>query len=92
MWPTNLDTAEILSVLQEVANYTVTATDGFPFEDSRTTGNLGSKGSCVIPVDLESNVIQLHNFLFEQEEYTPSEQVKGLQRQDFERYRILIKI
>ena len=74
---TNLDTAEILSVLQEVANYTVTATDGFPFEDSRTTGNLGSKGSCVIPVDLESNVIQLHNFLFEQEEYTPSEQVKA---------------
>lgn len=74
---TNLDTAEILSVLQEVSNYSVTATDGFPFEDSRTTGNLGSKGSCVIPVDLESNVIKLHNFLFEQEEYTPSEQVKS---------------
>lgn len=74
---TNLDTAEILSVLQEVSNYSVTATDGFPFEDSRTTGTLGSKGSCVIPVDLESNVIKLHNFLFEQEEYTPSEQVKS---------------
>ena len=74
---TNLDTTEILGVLQEVANYSVTATDGFPFEDSRTTGTLGSKGSCVIPVDLESNVIQLHNFLFEQEEYTPSEQVKA---------------
>ncbi|HJC56270.1 MAG TPA: LCP family protein [Candidatus Eisenbergiella intestinipullorum] len=74
---TNLDTAEILSVLQEVANYSVTATDGFPFEDTRTTGTLGSKGSCVIPVDLETNVIKLHNFLFEQEEYTPSEQVKS---------------
>ena len=74
---TNLDTAEILSVLQEVGNYTVTGTDGFPFEDTRATGRLGSKGSCVIPVDLETNVIALHNFLFEQEEYTPSEQVKS---------------
>ena len=74
---TNLDTAEILSVLQEVGNYTVAGTDGFPFEDTRATGRLGSKGSCVIPVDLETNVIALHNFLFEQEEYTPSEQVKS---------------
>ena len=74
---TNLDTAEILSVLQEVGNYTVTGTDGFPFEETRTTGTLGSKGSCVIPVDLETNVVALHNFLFEQEEYTPSEQVKS---------------
>lgn len=75
---TNLDTTEILSVLQEVGNYTVTATDGFPFEDSRTTGRLGNGiGSVVIPIDLEANVIKLHNFLFEQEEYTPSEQVKS---------------
>ncbi len=74
---TNLDTTEILGVLGEVANYSVTATDGFPFEDTRTTGTLGSKGSCVIPVNLETNVIKLHNFLFEQEEYTPSEQVKS---------------
>ena len=74
---TNLDTAEILSVLQEVGNYNVVATDGFPFEDSRTTGTLGSKGSCVIPVDLQSNVIRLHEFLFDQEDYTPSEQVKA---------------
>ena len=77
MWQPTWIRRKSLSVLQEVANYTVTATDGFPFEDSRTTGTLGSKGSCVIPVDLESNVIQLHNFLFEQEEYTPSEQVKA---------------
>ena len=74
---TNLDTAEILDVLQDVAKYNVTATDGFPFEDSRTTGRLGNGiGSVVIPTDLEANVIKLHEFLFEQETYEPSQQVK----------------
>ena len=50
--------------------------DGVPFEDSRTTGTVGKKGSCVIPLDLETNVVKLHELLFDVTEYEPSDQVK----------------
>ena len=41
-----------------------------------TTGNIGAKGSCVIPLDLESNVVWLHKFLFNLDSYTVSDTVK----------------
>ncbi len=72
---TSLSTTEMLEVLKDVAKYNIVATDGFPFEDSRATGKVGAAGSCVIPLSLESNVVKLHDFLFESEEYTPSTEV-----------------
>lgn len=74
---TNLDTAEMLSVLKDLASYQVVATDGFPFETNRVTGKVGKAGSCVIPTSLEDNVVLLHKFFFAQEEYTPSPSVKS---------------
>lgn len=74
---TSLDLTEILTMLGEVSRYQITEHDGFPTESLRTTGTIGSKGSCVIPVSLEENVTWLHKFLFEDESYTPSEAVKG---------------
>ncbi len=59
----------------EVGKYEIVDSTGFPFDDKITTGLLGPKGDCVIPVDLESNVIQLHEYLYPTEEYTPSETV-----------------
>lgn len=73
---TNLDSGEMLEVLGELTKYKVVATDGFPFESNRVTDKVGKAGSCVIPTSLEDNVILLHKFLFEQEEYTPSPDVK----------------
>ena len=73
---TSLDVDEMVAVLGEVGKYNIVAKDGFPFEEYRATGNLGSKGSCVIPVDLKANVAKLHDFLFESEEYVMSEQVQ----------------
>ena len=74
---TNLDTKELLSVLKDLASYKVVATDGFPFETNRVTGKVGKAGSCVIPTSLEDNVVLLHKFFFEQEEYTPSKSVSN---------------
>ena len=74
---TSLDTSEMLDVLKDVAKYSIVANDGFPFEDSRATGKVGAAGSCVIPLSLESNVVKLHQFFFESEEYTPSDEVKS---------------
>lgn len=72
---TSLDVNEILSVLGSAAGYQVTDSDGFPFEGGRAGANVGSKGSCVIPVDLEENVRQLHQVLYPEERYAPSGQV-----------------
>ena len=72
---TSIGIEEMVGVLGEVTQYNIVAKDGFPFAQYRTTGNLGKKGSCVIPVDLATNVVELHKFLFESEEYQISEEV-----------------
>lgn len=73
---TSLDVEELLSLISNVGKYSITETSGFPFEDSITTGNIGSKGSCVVPIDLEYNVELLHEFLYPGVDYTVSEDVK----------------
>lgn len=75
---TSLNVNEILSVLGSVAGYNVVVSDGFPFEENRVGVNVGSKGSCVIPDNLEENVIQLHGILYPEEQYTPSKQVQSI--------------
>ena len=62
---TNLGVEEMADVLKDVASYEVVAQDGVPFESARTTGTVGKKGSCVMPVDLAENVKMLHEFLFD---------------------------
>ncbi len=72
---TSLDVADILDILGDITTYEVVAQGGFPEESRRTTGTIGSKGSCVVPVSLADNVQWLHEFLFEDEEYSPSDAV-----------------
>ncbi|MCM1174452.1 MAG: LCP family protein [Blautia sp.] len=78
---TSLDLEEIVELLADVGNYTITETAGFPRDENRTTGKLGTKGDCVIPVNLEENVKWLHQFLFNDYEYTPSDMVRECSRQ-----------
>lgn len=73
---TSLDLTELLEILTEVASYNIVDEGGFPTSGQITTGTIGSKGSCVIPLDLESNVKWLHGFLFGDENYEPSSNVK----------------
>ena len=78
---TSLDLSEILELLGEVTKYEIVDEAGFPEDNMRQTGTIGSKGSCVVPVSLEENVTWLHNFLFEDQAYTPSEAVQGYSNQ-----------
>ena len=73
---TSLDVDEMVGLLSNVAKYNITGSDGFPFETNRATDKVGSKGSCVIPVNLAQNVELLHEFLFDQPDYTVSSQVQ----------------
>lgn len=73
---TNFTSDEIIDVAKNASKYTVVGSDGFPFESNRTTGTIGSKGSCVIPKDLSTNVTMLHKFFFDVDDYDPSDKVK----------------
>ena len=55
---------------------TVSEEAGFPTEELRTTGNIGAKGSCIIPQNLEENVVWLHQFLFDDMDYEVTENIK----------------
>ena len=75
MIATSLDIEEILALVSNVANYEIVGSCGFPFDSNISTGKIGSKGSCVIPMDLTTNVELLHEYLYPEIEYTPSPEV-----------------
>lgn len=72
---TSLDRKTILDLIGKIADYQIVDEGGFPTESMRTVANIGDKGSCIIPMDLESNVVWLHQFLFDDTEYQVSENV-----------------
>lgn len=74
---TSLDVDEMAAMLSNVTKYSITGSDGFPFESHRATGKVGGKGSCVIANNLAQNVEMLHEFLFEQTDYAVSPQVQS---------------
>ncbi|MBD5452757.1 MAG: LCP family protein [Lachnospiraceae bacterium] len=78
---TSLDLDEIIGLLGNITKYNIVDTSGFPQEEYRATGTIGAKGSCVIPVNLEENVKWLHQFLFDEYDYTPSATVQECSRQ-----------
>ena len=73
---TYIDINDIFPLLRNITQYHIGETAGFPF--SRADANMGKKGACVIPTTLESNVIKLHEFLYGEEDYTPSQTVKNI--------------
>ena len=73
---TSLDVSEILELIGDIGSYEITDQGGFPEESMRTTGTIGQKGSCVVPLSLTENVQWLHEFLFDDSGYTPSDAVK----------------
>ena len=73
---TSLELDEILELLGGIAKYSMGETAQFPFDGKLATGTIGAKGSCVVPTTLEDNVILLHEFFFNEQDYVPSDTVK----------------
>lgn len=71
---TSYSNTDLIALAAQIFNYKLTDTAGFPFEKNSVT--LGSKGSVVVPCDLESNVKDLHVYLFGDDAYEPTERVK----------------
>ena len=72
---TTISVDDILVLAKNAKKYYIGQTSGFPF--SHTEMKI-SKKSCVVPATLESNVVQLHGFLYDDTDYTPSDLVRSI--------------
>lgn len=77
---TSLNLTEICDLLTDVAKYSITDTAGFPKDEHIGDKSFGTKGRCVVPTDLEADVKWLHEFLFNDNNYEPSDKVKECSR------------
>ena len=60
----------------DVKDYSIVDSTGFPFD--LTTGTYGSKGSLVVPCTLSTNVVKLHEYLYDQDDYKVTESVETI--------------
>ena len=75
---TSFSKAEILQMGMSMLSYDIEDQTGFPFDHlygQRVKDAVGI--DVVLPVTLESNVIKLHEFLYPEDRYTPSEEVQA---------------
>ena len=72
----SVDLNDLIPLAKTVTKFYIGETTGFP--QARGDLNMGKKGDCVIPQTLESNVVLLHQFLFGDDNYEPSEMVKKI--------------
>ena len=73
---TSLTLTEIAGLVQDVQKYEITSTSGFPFKVAGA--QLADAGDAVAPIVLADNVTQLHQYLFDAQDYNPSNTVKAI--------------
>lgn len=72
---TSIGVDNLAGMAKNAKKYYISQTSGFPFSHQEI--KIGKK-ACVVPTTLESNVIQLHSFLYNTENYVPSENLKSI--------------
>ena len=70
---TNISASEMLSTLPDMTKFKIIKSIGWPYE----TRGITLDRWYGVPVTLESNVIKLHNEVFNEADYQPSENVKN---------------
>lgn len=75
---TSLTEKKILSMGMNMLSYDIEDQTGFPFDHlyGDTVKEAMDGVDCVLPITLESNVIKLHEFLYPEDSYVPSNEVK----------------
>lgn len=71
MVKTSVSKTEILKLIPAMIGYSIDETTGFPQEYKFAT----VKGSVIVPTTLDSNVLKLHQFLYGNTNYTPTQDV-----------------
>lgn len=67
---------DMVNNAKNISKFHLGETTGFP--QARGNANIKKKGDVVVPATLESNVKKLHEFLYGNTDYTPSETVKKI--------------
>lgn len=85
---TNISDEQILKLLTNISKYHIADEEnedanGFPQKNLRTVVNLDNidgwaVGSTIVPTDLEANVVWLHKFLFDDQDYVVTDTVKKI--------------
>lgn len=75
---TNLTVSNMLGLAAHAADYKLGEMSGFPFEVTTCENVKNHKGSYVTAIGLAKNVSELHEFLFGEQNYEPSETVKDI--------------
>ena len=73
---TNIAKDEITKLIPDVLSYNITYSEGWPYETKGWTSDLWYG----IPITLESNVKALHETLFDETDYVPTETVKNISK------------
>ncbi len=71
MVKTSVSKTEILKLIPAMIGYCIDETTGFPQDYKFAT----AKGSVIVPTTLDSNVLKLHQFLYGNTNYTPTQDV-----------------
>lgn len=71
---TNINSKEIISLLPKMISYNITGSEGWPYEIEGITLDRWYG----VPVNLENNVKKLHESLFINQDYEPSQKVKDI--------------
>lgn len=75
---TSFSQTQLLGIAANALSYKIGEMKGFPFEIAGTDKIAGDNASYVIPVGIAKNVTELHQFLFNEENYVPSEIVQTI--------------
>ncbi len=80
MVATSLTKADILKMGMIMLTYDLEDQTGFPFDHSEGQAVTAACGGldCVLPITLENNVVKLHEFLYPDDDYVPSQNVQDI--------------
>lgn len=79
MCATNINVNDLLPMVKNITKYHLGDSMGFPAARGEQKIKIGkNNAACVIPQTLVSNVTSLHNFLYAEENYTPSSTVQTI--------------
>ena len=73
---TNMSSADMMAMLLKLTSYSMTDSVGWPYE----VGSWSNNGWYGPPITLSSNVSKLHEEFFNQQDYTPTQDVQKISR------------
>ncbi|WP_026890871.1 LCP family protein [Lacrimispora aerotolerans] len=73
---TSIGMKDLLPLIKNVRRFHMTVSEGFPYKVKDAA--IGKVKDYVVPIDMVDSVKHLHQFLFDEEDYQPSETVKEI--------------